>query len=203
VERTEGEFRLVVDGAVQSVGVGADETPHGYWPALLPLHRPGSTVVLGLGAGTVAQLLLRRWPDVSITGVDDDAEILLLAQQQFGLAATGVAAVHRDARQYARECSRRFDLVIVDLFRGEMIASFTSERSFIRHVRQLARPGGVVVWNLHRDRRGAALRRRVGAGLVAQRRILAGLNLVLHFRRRSRRPRQQPGAPTRSLDLQT
>ncbi len=178
-------LRLVVDGAVQSVQVG-DGTPPGYWPALVPERRPRSALILGLGGGTAVHLLRRRWGDVAITGVDDDVDVLRLARSQFGLDAVPLTIVEADARAYARGCRRQFDLVIVDLYRGETAADFLASRSFVREVRQLVTPGGTAVWNLHRDRRSARLRRLATRGTLPVRRVLAGLNLVLHVRRRAR-----------------
>jgi spermidine synthase len=185
VETYDGELRLLVDGAVQSVAVGAT-TPRGYWPALLPEQEPKSALILGLGGGTVAHLLRRRWRDVSITGVDDDAEVLRLARSRFGLDTLNVEIVEADARVYTRRCARFFDLVVVDVYRGEVAAEFLNSGAFIRSVRQLVNPGGTAVWNLHRDRRGALLRRRAGRGMVLDRGVITGLNLVLHFRRTRR-----------------
>jgi spermidine synthase len=187
VERAGDELRLIVDGAVQSVAVGADETPRGYWRALLPVRRPASALILGLGGGTVVHLLRRQSRSIRITGVDDDPRVLVLARRHFGLEDGATAIVEADAREFVRRCQQHFDLVVVDLFRGEEIAGFVGQREFIRRIRSLVSAGGTLVWNLHRDRRGSSLRRRVGAGLRPDRRVLAGLNLVLHFRRRRRR----------------
>ena len=186
VKRVGGEIRLIVDGAVQSVAVPADETPHGYWRALLPVRRPASVLILGLGGGTVVHLLRRLWSPISITGVDNDAQVLVLARRHFGLEGENTTIVEADAREYVRGCRQRFDLVIVDLFQGEEIAGFVGQREFIRRARSLVSAGGTLVWNLHRDRRSVGLRRRIGAGLRPERRVLAGLNLVLHFRRQRR-----------------
>jgi spermidine synthase len=145
-------------------------------------------LILGLGGATVAHLLLRQCANAAITGVDDDSEVLTLARQHLGLERLGVTSVHADAGQYVSLCRERYDLVIVDLFRGEELAPVATQRRFIRRVRSLLLPGGTLVWNLHRDRRSSAMRRRAGSGLVPDRRVLAGLNLVLHFRRRAYRP---------------
>lgn len=184
IEIAEGETRLVLDGAVQSVSVRPGERPRGYWGAMLPEQRPASVLVLGLGGGTFVHLLWDRFGRVPVVGVDDDGTVLELGRQHFGLDAPELTVVQADAGEYVRACRRRFALVIVDIYRGERLPEWASRRAFIRRVRGLAEPGGTVVWNLHRDRRGRDLRRRAGAGLLLERRVLAGLNLVLHFRRK-------------------
>ena len=178
-------LRLIVDGAVQSIQVGEGPTP-GYWPGLVPEHRPRTALILGLGGGTVVHLLRRRWGDVAITGVDDDPSVIGLACAQFGLDAVPMTIVEADARTFVRACRSHFDLVVVDLSRGETAPEFLATRSFVRAVRQLLTPGGTAVWNLHRDRRSVRLRRLATRRLAPERRVLAGLNLVLHARRRAR-----------------
>ena len=190
-EQVNGELRLVVCGSVQSVGLVPGVEPHGYWTAMVPDNRPEQALVLGIGGGTVAHLLWQRYPELAIIGIDDDQITLELARNQFGLETPLLRLQHADAADFVRGARAQFDLVIVDLFVGEAIAEVVNNRRLQRGVRSLAAPGGTVIWNLHRDRRGSVLRRRVGSGLLLRRRILVGLNLVLHLHRRRRRRREQ------------
>jgi len=189
VEVAGGEARLMADGAVQSVAVRPGALPRGYWRALVPERRPADALILGLGGGTVVHLLWSRHGLLPIVGVDNNAATLALGRRSFGLEAPELSIVEADAGEYVRACTRRFGPVVVALFEGEQLPDFVASRQFIRRVRALTRPCGTVVWNLHRDRRSQVLRRRVGTGMVAERRILAGLNFVLHLHRRSRRRR--------------
>jgi spermidine synthase len=184
LETAGGEQRLIVDGAVQSVAVQGDKTPKGYWPALVPRRVASSALILGFGGGTVAHLLRRESAAMTMTGVDNDPRVLDLARSAFGADAAGIRLILADAEEFVRECSDRYGLVIVDLFCGETLATSATRRAFLRGVRSLVCPGGTLVWNLHRDTRGAIARRRVGSGLLLDMRIFAGLNLVLHFHRR-------------------
>jgi len=60
--RYDGRTALLIDGVVQSLDPGdGTEDVNGYWPALIPEYRPERTLLLGLGGGTVARLLLRRF----------------------------------------------------------------------------------------------------------------------------------------------
>src|SRR5579875_2945345 len=62
-----GHTTLLLDGAVQSIAPGGEAG--GYWPLLLPPARPESALVLGLGGGTVARLLMERFGPLPIAGV--------------------------------------------------------------------------------------------------------------------------------------
>src|SRR5262249_29787731 len=74
VAEDEGQRALLVDGVVQSVAVEGPVLGPGYWPAMLPDARPRRALLLGLGAGTIAHLLVRRFGPVAMVGVESDAE---------------------------------------------------------------------------------------------------------------------------------
>jgi spermidine synthase len=180
-------LRLISGGSVQSVAVPPGTTPRGYWRAMLPARSPDSALVLGLGGGTIVHLLWQTNPSLPVVGVDVDGTALELARRHFGLTAPSLRLVQSDALAFVRRCRERFGLVIVDLFAGESLAQVVSMKSFQRRIRQLAAPGGTVVWNLHRDPRSRTARHQVTRGLLLERRVLAGLNLVLHLERRRHR----------------
>lgn len=185
------ERLLLVDGAVQSAAVCAGAEPLGYWGAMLPGTPPSKALLLGLGGGTLAHLLRRRYPQLSITGVENDATVLALAREHFGLDTAGVTVVEDDALAYLRGCWEQYDLVLVDLFCGEALPGFVTSRAFLRRLRGVVVPGGALIWNLHRDRRGRVLRLRAQRALRLERTTLVGLNLILHLRRgRTQRQRR-------------
>jgi hypothetical protein len=70
VEEYEGHRALMADGVILSVAVGEADPPFGYWAAMLPEGSPKRALLLGLGAGTLAHLLTRRFPEIRIVGVD-------------------------------------------------------------------------------------------------------------------------------------
>ena len=184
IDSTGGVLRLLVNGAVQSVEIIDGSEPPGYWLAMLPLARPERVLILGLGGGSLVHLLRRRFGPLSITGVDDSPQILAIGRTKFGLEPSIVDMHEEDALEYLRRSRQRFDFVFVDLFCGEELPSIVASASFQNCLRAAIRPGGRLVWNLHRDRRSASVRRRLKDTMLPERVVLAGLNLVLHMRRR-------------------
>jgi len=187
VSESSDERLLLVDGAVQSAAVEPGGEPQGYWAAMLPLREPRTALILGLGGGTLAHLLRRRYRGIQITGVENDGEVLHVARQHFGLEAADLTVVEADAFAYLRACRERYDLVLVDLFCGEAPPQFVTSHAFLRRLRGILEPGGALVWNLPRDRRGRNARHRAQVALRLERSTLAGLNLVLHLRRKNHR----------------
>ncbi len=153
VAEDEGQRALLVDGVVQSVAVEGPELGPGYWPHMLPDVRPRRALLLGLGGGTIAHLLVRRFGPVPMVGVEADPEVLALARAEFGLDLPSLAVVEGDALAYVAACTERFDYVCVDLYRGAEFERGVLARPVLRALKRLLLPGGLVVFNLFRDRR--------------------------------------------------
>ncbi len=162
VAEDEGQRALLVDGVVQSVAVeGRTLRGPGYWPAMLPDARPRHALLLGLGAGTIAHLLVGRFGPLPIVGVEADPDVLALARAEFGLDLPGLTVVEGDAFEYVASCTERFDYVAVDLYRGADLQARVLARPFLRALKRLLLPGGQIYVNLFLDRRTARRLHRI------------------------------------------
>jgi spermidine synthase len=178
----EGRRVLLVDGVVISVAVDDAEPPSGYWAAMLPDGSPRSALLLGLGGGTLAHLLARRYPGIELIGVDDDAELVGFAQEHFGLDVPCLEIVLSDAFEYVEGCTRSFDFVAVDLFDGYDFHRGILSKPFLRKLKVIAGRGGEVVFNLFKDRRTQLHQSRIGRILRLSRAVEVGRNVILHCR---------------------
>ncbi len=149
----EGQRALLVDGVVQSVAVDGPAIGPGYWPSMLPDARPRRALLLGLGGGTIAHLLVRRFGPIPMVGVEADAEVLALARAAFGLDLPSLIVVEGDALAFVAACADRFDYVCVDLYRGAELERGVLARPVLRAIKRVLVPGGLAVFNLFRDRR--------------------------------------------------
>jgi spermidine synthase len=175
-----GRLGLAIDGAVQSVAVTAGAPPTGYWPAMLPARPPRDALLLGLGGGTIAHLLVGAFGPVPLVGVEDDPAVVALARTAFGLDLPNLEVVVDDAFAHVAACRRRFDWVCVDLYRDGRIPTRVCASPFLAHVRRLLRPGGTATFNLARDRAAADRLRQLERHFLVAQRILVGFNLVVH-----------------------
>jgi len=151
---------------------------------------PASVLLLGVAGGTVARQLRAFLPDVAITGVEIDSEIVSLARRHMALDALQVEIVVDDALRFLSATPRRFDAIVDDLF--------LSGPDDVRHprvppaerlelVKSRLAPGGVAVSNLILDADGPfwterKLARRAFAEAFAIVRVvrpLRGLNETL------------------------
>jgi spermidine synthase len=143
-----GRKVLRVGGVIQSVGVDASHVPD-VWDAMLPRERPASALILGLGGGTIATLMTRRWGPLPIVGVERDPAVAWLARHEFGLdALPHVEIVVADAFEYARRCERCFDAICVDLYVAGKLTHGVLGAAFLRDVARLLTPHGGVALNL-------------------------------------------------------
>lgn len=147
----DGRKVLRVGGVIQSVEVDEWYTVD-VWDALAPRRRPEKALILGLGGGSIAKLMTRRWGPLPITGVERDPEIVRLARREFGLDdLTHLTIVTADAFVWMRASVERFDAICVDLYVAGKLAHGTLGAAFLRDVRRLLTPAGEVTFNLWRS----------------------------------------------------
>lgn len=181
----QGRQALLVDGIVQSIAPDDGIHVGGYWAAMVPSEvRPRRALILGLGGGTIAQLMRARWGDVEMLGVDDDPRVIATACSIGWLPVEGLEIEIGDAFSFVQACHRTFDYVAIDLFRGERLARRAFGQPFLKGVRALLEPRGWLAANMFEDARSASRAARVGALFAVQRREVVGGNVVLHARRR-------------------
>ena len=177
----DGRPVLLVNGAVQSV---LADDPDGYWVRMVPDVKPRRALLLGLGAGTIARLLHERFGEVPIVGVDDDLAVIDFARELLR-DLPDLAIEHGDAFEYvarAAAAGEHFDYVAVDLYRGDYLAHGVVGRPFLRGLRALGEPRGLVIFNLFYERRVYDRIRRIERVFRVIKRELVHRNLVLWCR---------------------
>lgn len=192
----DGRAALLVDGVVQSIAPGDADVRGGYWAAMLPAVRPQAALLLGLGGGTLANLLVRRWsvPPDRIVGVDDDPAILAAARDQGWLALPGLEIVQADAFAYLAATDEQFDFVAVDLYRADRFDARVLRKDVLHTIRtRLVLPGLVAV-NLFVDARTERRVERLSAVFSIRSRVRVGANLVVHAQASARRVGPRPTA---------
>jgi spermidine synthase len=111
-----------------------------------------SILAVGLGAGTLPGYLASHLPDARIVAVELDPVVVELARGHFGLRRFEPAPLSietADGRIFLYRDRRRYDLILLDAFRGGYIPEHLTTREFYQLAKSRLRPGGVVVSNLH------------------------------------------------------
>lgn len=103
---------------------------------------------LGLAGGTIVHDFRTQKPDVAITGVEIDPVVLELAERHFALGGRNLTVVEEDARAFLARTRRRFDALVVDVFRGPHVPFHCATREFFALAKDHLEPGGAIMMNV-------------------------------------------------------
>lgn len=105
-------------------------------------------LILGLGGGSLAELIQKYWPQAKVIGVDIDPLIVNLGKKYLNLAKVkNLEFIEEDAGKWVAKQKKKFDLVLVDIYKGEKIPKQFKEEKFIVQVGKLLKPKGVSAFN--------------------------------------------------------
>ena len=119
----------------------------GYWNEMIPEVEPKTVLILGLGGGTVANLILKKYPRTKITGVELSKRVLGLAKREMNLRKLKIKIVNEDAFEYIKSVKETFDLIIVDIWDGELFNCTTLSPDFIDSCKKLLTENGKIYLN--------------------------------------------------------
>lgn len=113
-----------------------------------------AALILGLGGGTVAHLLAKRFPGIAIDAVELDPVVREVGERYFGLnEISNLRVIIADAFDLVKKPENydlrasTYPLIIIDLFLGGIWSSELEDIKFHRALRNLLSEGGVVTFN--------------------------------------------------------
>jgi spermidine synthase len=108
-----------------------------------------SILEIGSGGGRTSWYLHKTLPNASVTTVELDPAVMEIATKYFGIRdESGFHIANDDGRLFLRKTSERFDLILLDAYRGPFVPFHLLTKEFYEVVKQHLRPGGVVVQNV-------------------------------------------------------
>lgn len=148
-----GSRHLLVDGVPQTVlptdPARVTQQCHllteRYWLELLPYFRPdaGRCLLIGLGGGLLPAVL--DGYGIETESVEIDPKVLSAARRYFGYQ--GKASVN-DGRTFLKRSRQRYDLVVMDAFRGGAMPFHLVTRECFSLAKAHLMPGGVLAVNI-------------------------------------------------------
>ena len=119
---------------------------------------PRRILLIGLGAGSLAKFLYLHLPQATLTAVDNDARIPVVARLHFHLPddPRRLKIVIADGADYVQQRRRKFDLILVDGFGPDARAGRLDSADFYAACAALLTPPGLLVCNLLGRSRGFA-----------------------------------------------
>jgi len=114
-----------------------------------PLPEEARVLVLGLGLGSIPELLERHIGlDYNFVAVEIDPVIIALASA-YSLPALSsrIEVVQADALQFLVMDSREYDLICVDVFQDATIPDHLNTDGFLQSLHARLAPGGAIIYN--------------------------------------------------------
>ena len=105
---------------------------------------------IGLGGGRTVSYLKASLPDTAILAVEIDKDVVELAKKYFQLQGdpASMRAVVADGRSFLMRDNDRWDIVLIDAYRGPFVPFHLLTKEFYTLVKSRLAPGGVVVQNI-------------------------------------------------------
>lgn len=111
---------------------------------------PTNIIMLGLGGGVTTQYMKKYLPNTVITVVELDNEVVNMAKKYFGVKESKqYQIVINDARVYLRKNKLKYDIIMVDAFRGGYIPFHLLTAEFYKLIEKRMAKKAVLVINLH------------------------------------------------------
>ena len=148
-----GDYTLHVQGLIQSGGIikGIWKKPLRFAQGKLSVS---NCLILGLGGGTVVQLIKNRWPEAKIIGVEIDPEIIKIGRKFFGLGEIkNLEIIKANAFKWVDghfndlNHQSKFDLIIIDLYLGKEFPKEVESEEFLKNLKKLLAKKGLVIFN--------------------------------------------------------
>jgi SAM-dependent methyltransferase len=123
--------------------------------ALASAYVPGArtALVLGLGAGVVPRELSDRGLAVDAVEINPD---MAAAARAYVTPDPAWSTHIADARTFVRDCSRPYDLVVIDLFHGDGTPDYLLSADFFASLRRCLGPDGAAIMNAFASDRASA-----------------------------------------------
>ncbi len=104
---------------------------------------------IGLGGGRTVSYLSASLPDTGILAIELDKDVVDLAKKYFKFQERAqLRAVVSDGRAFLLKDSAKWDVILIDAYRGPFVPFHLLTREFYTLVKSRLNPGGVVVQNI-------------------------------------------------------
>lgn len=119
--------------------------------ALFVKPEPRSVLIIGLGGGTIPRALQELIPEARIDVVEIDPAVVNVARRYFDLGQSArLNVIEADGRVHVKRALRgeqRYDLIMLDAFDHEYIPEHLLTQEFLKEVKSLLAPDGVLAAN--------------------------------------------------------
>jgi len=119
--------------------------------SLLLIDNPKNVLIIGLGGGTLSNMIHELYPKARIENVEIDPSVIKVARDYFNFIETdNVTAKVQDGRIFIKRAalkSQQFDWIILDAFNGDYIPEHLLTKEFFEEIKSVLAEGGIVAAN--------------------------------------------------------
>ncbi|MDO6425656.1 fused MFS/spermidine synthase [Thalassotalea sp. 1_MG-2023] len=112
---------------------------------------PKSVLIIGLGGGTMSNILHQLYPDARIKNVEIDPAVIKVAREYFDFYENEhVTSKVQDGRIFIKRAGlkkEQYDWIILDAFNGDYIPEHLLTKEFLEETKKLLSPKGVLAAN--------------------------------------------------------
>ena len=145
---------LEVGGYPQSVSLDTPTLPDKYWFKAVnaisqKLKDPKRALIVGVGGATIFHLLTERFPNLSITGIEIDPEVINVARRFFDLdKVPNLEVVIGDGQEYVVGYEGDpFDFTFIDAYLGGNFPLHFEEEDFLAKLKGITKEDGLIIVN--------------------------------------------------------
>ncbi len=149
LELTYSRGRKLLDSANANYSYGSLQRILKFGLSKVDLSKVETILLLGLGGGSVIQTLRNDVGSAGkITAVEIDKTVIDIAVNEFGLKDDpNLEIVHKDANEYVKNNSKKFDLLIVDIYIDAIVPDVFYSEQFWNNAIQLMTKNGCFIFN--------------------------------------------------------
>lgn len=119
--------------------------------SLLVTDNPKNVLIIGLGGGTLSNVIHALYPAAKIHNVEIDPAVLKVARNYFNFIENDVVTSSvQDGRIFIKRAAikkQKYDWIILDAFNGDYIPEHLLTKEFFEEVKSVLAEGGVIAAN--------------------------------------------------------
>lgn len=182
---------LLVDDVVQSVMDIREPAraclPHAQWLGLSLLSQPSSILMAGLGGGDIIRHFRAAKNSAEFSCCEPCPQIIHAYQQYFAqdVKPCDVELLQEDINDFIPQCQRQFDLIIVDVFTGDLQPDFLTQEAFYQESLECLSDQGIMALNVKAEQQESLLQLALMLRRVFSKKLLmipvAGCDNIIMF----------------------
>ena len=108
----------------------------------------GEILILGLGGGSITEVVSGLWPNAQMTAVDIDCEMVNMGKKYLDLDKVKNLRIEiEDAEKFVKSTKKKYDFVLIDLYKGPKMPEQFMGKKFVEAFYQLLEKSGVAAFN--------------------------------------------------------